>query len=376
MKVRKLDRRDKGYTRIEWLLDYYEGPKRIRKWYKSKGDAEAAAEELKQQHKHAGQSWLELEPQERNDLMLIHAEAKKENVTIRQIWQAFKTGKLDAAPMVRRTLRQAIDETVLAKRTENRRERYIDELENYLEKFAAGRTEAFVDTITVAAIEQWFDGRNEALSTRKSNLGRLAAMFDVCWRRDYVRENVCLKIASPTLDKAPPAILTVGQAETMLRLCRKKSPKMVPWLALGMFCGVRPEELEKLKFSDLDLKHKRLKIDHAASKVRRRRTVPLNATALAWLRLRKLGKPTANIAPNKTTLRRHRRALRDAAGIVWVQDILRHTAASYLLQQHEDAPRVAHWLGHSPRTLENDYKDLVNPADCKKFWALTPDRVK
>jgi hypothetical protein len=38
MKIRKLERR----KRAEWLVDYYEGPRRIRKWYESKALAEAA----------------------------------------------------------------------------------------------------------------------------------------------------------------------------------------------------------------------------------------------------------------------------------------------------------------------------------------------
>jgi hypothetical protein len=67
MKIRRLDRRNQGYTRIEWVLDYYEGPKRIRKFFYSKGDAEAAMAEIKTQHKHTGQSWIELSPEERND---------------------------------------------------------------------------------------------------------------------------------------------------------------------------------------------------------------------------------------------------------------------------------------------------------------------
>ena len=56
--IRKLNRRD----RAEWLLDYYEGAKRIRKWYRSKGEAEAAADTVKEQVKHTGQTWIELSP--------------------------------------------------------------------------------------------------------------------------------------------------------------------------------------------------------------------------------------------------------------------------------------------------------------------------
>ncbi|MGA3266367.1 MAG: tyrosine-type recombinase/integrase [Verrucomicrobiota bacterium] len=376
MKVRKLDRRKNGRNRIEWVLDRYEGAKRIRKWFLSKAEAEAAGDELKQQHKHAGKSWLELTPEERNDLMLVFADAKRENVTLRQVWEAYKTGKLDAAPAQRRTLKQAVEETILAKTAENLRERYVGELENYLGKFAAGRQEMFIDRVTVADVEQWFDLRGEALSTRKSNLGRLSAMFDVCWRRGYVKENICLKITPPKLDEKIPAILTVEQAKQLLRECRKSHRRLVAWLTLGMFTGIRPEEVEKLKWSDVDLKQKRVRVDAAASKVRRRRTVPLNLTACAWLKTCRQGKPDDPITPETTTLRRHRRALRDATGIEWVQDILRHTAASYLLQQHQDAPLVAHWLGNSARILESKYKNIVTPQECKQFWALTPQAVQ
>lgn len=126
----------------------------------------------------------------------------------------------------------------------------------------------------------------------------------------------------------------------------------------------------------MDTKERHVKIEAAASKVRRRRIVPLNDTALAWLKTVKAGKAGELVAPEKSSLRRYRRAMANAAKVEWVQDILRHTAASYLLQQHEDATKVAHWLGHSPRTLETKYKNIVTPDDCKKFWALTPKIVK
>jgi integrase len=151
---------------------------------------------------------------------------------------------------------------------------------------------------------------------------------------------------------------------------------MLAWLALGLFAGVRPEEIEKTTWADMDIKGKHVKIEAAASKVRRRRIVPLNDVALAWLKLVKVGKPDQMVAPEKSSLRRYRRAMATAAKVEWVQDILRHSAASYLLQLHQDPTKVAHWLGHSPRTLETKYKNIVTPGDCKKFWALTPKAVK
>lgn len=377
MKVRKLDRRkiDPRYKRVEWVLDYRSGGKRIRKWFKSKAAGEAELASLKEQKRTGGEAWFELTPAERGDIAVIIAEAKKENIALRQVWEAYKNGKLDAAPMVRRTLKQAVQETIEAKQNENLRVRYVTELENYLEKFASGRSEMFIDRVTVADVEQWFDKRGEALSTRRSNLGRLSAMFDVCWRRDYIKENICLKITPPKLDEKPPAILTPAQAASLLKLCRKQWPKMLPWLAFGMFAGIRPEEIEKLTWDDVDMKQRHVEVTAAASKTRDRRIVPLNDTALAWLKVCKIGKPADMVAPETSSLRRYRRALKDAAGVEWVQDILRHTAASYLLQLHQDAGKVSHWNGHSVRTLETKYKNIVTPDDCKKFWSLTPSAV-
>lgn len=368
MRIRKLERR----KRAEWIVDYYSGGKRIRKWFRSKALAEAESEALKEQKRTCGAAWVELSPAERSDIMLLHAEARREGVTLRQIWEAFKTGKLDTVPMQRRVLREAIKETIEAKRAENLRERYVNELENYLLNFAAGRNEMFVDRIGVAEIEQWFDQRMEALSTRKSNLGRLGAMFDLCWRRGYIKENPVLRIPAPRLEQVPPKILVPEQAKRLLRTCRKHKPAVLPWLVLGMFAGVRPEELTKLRWRDLDLAAGLVTVDAAASKVRRRRHAPLHETAIAWLKICKPGKPDTEITPPPVTLRRARHLLQEKAKLTWSHDLLRHTAASYLLALHLDAGKVASWLGNSARVLESRYKELVKPESCRMFWALTP----
>lgn len=373
MKVRRLDRRGKGYKRIEWLLDYYEGPKRIRKWYKSKGEAEAAMDEIKGQHKVAGQSWIQLSPEQRNELMTIYAEAEREKISLRTVWEAYKSGNLDAAPMQRRTLKDAITETMEAKRAENLRERYLGDLENYLTRFAAGRMEMFVDKLGVADIEKWFAERGEALTTRKSNLGRLGSMFDVCFRRGYIKDNPVLRVASPKLDKGAPERFTADEAKILLHEAKQR-PASLGYFVLALFAGIRPDELVTLKWSCVDLKAKTVHITGEQSKVRHHRDVPLHDTAVAWLKTI-TREPDEMIAPPKITLRRHRRALRGKLG-KWPQDVLRHTAASFLVELHTSKALVAKWLGNSERTLDRNYLTPVSADECKKFWALTPKAVK
>ena len=382
MKIRKLDRRGKGYTRIEWVLDYYEGPKRIRKFFYSKGDAEAAMDDVKSQHKHAGQTWIDLTPEERNDLMLVVSEARQRKVTVRQVWEAYRNGKLDATPMQRCTLANAIAETIEWRRGENLRDRYLKELEAYLKRFASGRSEVFIDSIGVADIQQWFAGRNEALSTQRANMGRLGSMFDVAWKKGYIKENPCLKLPTIKIRKEAPVIFTPAQTRILLHTAvsgAKQRAGTLPYLVIGTFVGVRPEEMEALKWRDLDLKHATLRIDVAASKVSKRRIVTLHPTALEWLKRCKQGKADEFILPSAETLKRIRKEFRAALKVEWsskLQDVMRHTAGSYLLALHGNANEVANMLGNSARTLEKDYKQLVNKTDCTAFWALTPNAIR
>jgi integrase len=377
VKIRRIEpKRDNRYKLVQWMLDYYEGAKRKRTFHKSRAAAEAARDEIKEQHKHTGQSWLDLTPEERNDLMLVVSESRERKVTIRQVWEAYKSGKLDAAPIKRCTLKDAIVETIKWRRGENLRERYLKELEAYLKKFAIGRNDMFLDQIGVAEIQSWFDGRTEALSTKRANIGRLGSMFDVVWKQGYIKENPCLKLPTVKLRQGPPTIFSPKQAEQILEIAREETPAILPYIVLGMFGGVRPEELEKLKWGDVDAKHGTVTIDVASSKTSRRRVVPLHGTPLKWLKICKAGGAADLVVPSKVTLRRHRRKIRDAAKIEWPQDILRHTAGSYLLALHKNANSVANMLGNSSRILERHYKDLVTETACEEFWALTPQVVR
>ncbi len=53
--------------------------------------------------------------------------------------------------------------------------------------------------------------------------------------------------------------------------------------ALGLLAVIRPEELGRLKWADVDLQRRWVTTDVSASKVRRRRIVELHPTAALWL---------------------------------------------------------------------------------------------
>ena len=198
-------------------------------------------------------------------------------------------------------LRDAIDATIAEKQRLNLRGSYVKSLGHYLRSFARQREERLLHTISSEEIEDWFAQRGEPPSGRISNTGRLSAMFSLGIRRKWCVENPTRALDKPAVDRKTPEIITVEQAAELLRFTSRRKPRYVAWLALALFAGIRPKELDRLSWDDVRLADQSVVIDAAASKVRARRAVDLHPVAVRWLK------------------RLHWRE--------WHQDVLRHSAA-------------------------------------------------
>jgi len=79
--------------------------------------------------------------------------------------------------------------------------------------------------------------------------------------------------------------------------------------------------------------------------------------------------------PTGTHKKRFAKKVRPELGYEWTQDILRHTAATYMVKvmSFDAAEQI---LGHDRRTLLNHYRGLTTEAEAKKFYALRPPRPK
>ena len=67
------------------------------------------------------------------------------------------------------------------------------------------------------------------------------------------------------------------------------------------------------------------------------------------------------------------RRFRDAPGFNWIQDGLRHAAATYHFALYGDAAKTAALLGERDiRTLLEHYKGLATEAEAEEFYALRP----
>lgn len=197
----------------------------------------------------------------------------------------------------------------------------------------------------------------------------LSSFFGWAQRQGYCADNPCAKIDPIKADRHEPDLLTVSQCAALLTAATEfKEGRLLPYVVLGLFAGLRPTELARLTWNRVDLDAGTITVDASMAKMRARRIVSLSANAVALLRplaLRRL----PILGPN---WRRDFDAVKEAAGITtWPQDVMRHTAISMHLAAHQHEGQTATWAGNSPDIIQKHYKGLVRPAEAAAFWQLS-----
>jgi integrase len=362
-------RRVSVHGRKRWMVDARLAGERLRETFASRTAAAARVRDLKEQVAATGQWFASLSAARRAELVAVAQEVEKAGLTLANVWRAYQDGipAPEKAPTAT-SWGAAATECAAAKLAAGRSAAYCDGLFGELDRFGRTRPNLPLGKVTTADLEAHLAQCGKSLATRAAVLSRLSAFLSWAVRRGYLKTNPADAIERVTVPARAPRILSPAEAKALLAAVPVRS---LAWMVLGLFAGVRPQEADQLTWAAIDPLHGHLTIDAAASKVRRRRIVPLAPAAVAWLEAAKrLGSalPLAQV-----TRRRDLRATRDAMGWPeWPADVLRHTAASYWLARDRDAARVADALGHSPAILYRHYREIVSPAAAAEFWALRP----
>ncbi len=359
-----------------------DGGARQRRYFDTRREAEAEAQQLRLQQEMSGSVWLNLTARQRGEIIAVFQEASGAGYSLRQVWDGFKTGQVNGHRQTR-MLGDAIDELIAEMQANNNREGYIESL-SYLRQFARGREQTPVHQFTTAEIERWFATRREAPQTKASNLGRLSSLFEMCWRKRYIAENPCKRIVRPRIEKSAPKILSPYLYARLLIGTYRKYPRMLAWVVCGLIGGLRPEEtmfkrkaqrIKKIGWKDIDLNAGRIVVDSAATKIRSRRIVHLEPSAVEWLKLAKSigAEQPIGVNTKKRYLKKMRKLIHAPR---WPQDIMRHTAASVLMAKYQDAGKVADELGNSASVLLSTYRELMYREVSQKLLAITPNRLR
>jgi len=218
--------------------------------------------------------------------------------------------------------------------------------------------------VSASLLEEWFQTRNWQRSTIDGVIAKIGPFFSWLHREGYVEKSPCRAIQRPIRDDSkPPVILSAEDAHRLLQVALKLDPEFARYFAIGLFAGVRPYEIDRLKPKDISEQY--IEITAANAKCRKRRLVTIEPNLKAWLQV-------SSKTPTKNK-RRRKLALTNAANIGWYTDVMRHSFASYHLAFHESADKTALEMGHrDTRMLFRHYRELVTREEAVEFWKIYP----
>lgn len=296
----------------------------------------------------------------------LESEAEKQrSLTVTKLandWLAFKKKKLKRGLLRQRTL-DGIKEATNLLKTKWGNLRVVELSEKILKDY--------FDSLKVS-------------QRRIFNLRSLISQFfNWCVKEGFTSVNPLknVEIEVPTKDVV---IMTVQQAQAVMKTCEERFPDLTAYFALGLFAGLRPEEAKLLTWERIDIEEKEITVLSTTSKVKETRTVKIEDTLFKWLKCFK-GSGKGHIVRQKgfrTATEDVRIALgyrvrkQNKKGPRWVSDILRHSYASYWLPIHRDRGQLAEQMGTSIKMIKDFYKTTVKASDAAAFWNILPQESK
>jgi site-specific recombinase XerD len=199
-----------------------------------------------------------------------------------------------------------------------------------------------------------------AAQTVKGIRGAAHGLFQWAMDRNLVAQNPVTRAKAPKVTQEEIGTITPSQLQGLLKTALEHAPRAVPALAVWAFCGVRRAELGRLRFDDLDIKRKELRISAKGAGV-----APLGKIV-----------PGDNDQLAEGQINRWLREVRPLAGLTeWPNNALRHSFASHACAMHDDFSKVAAWLGHArdPRLLVTRYRHAVAKDAGRKWFDVTPN---
>jgi integrase len=213
---------------------------------------------------------------------------------------------------------------------------------------------------------------------RNAVMRYLRAVFNYGIKRGFMVENPISRLDFAERPRKEVETLTNDQVKAMLTHALADDLALLPFLVLGLFCGIRPDgEFQKLEWRDIDLSDKVVTVRPEVSKTNRRRFVDLSTNAKVWLEtfIAQAGIQQGSVIKMaESQLRRHRTANWKAAGInKWPHQGMRHTYCSNWLAVHQDINKLVLQSGHdSVDTMWRHYHRGTTKVEAERFWSILP----
>jgi integrase len=234
--------------------------------------------------------------------------------------------------------------------------------------------------ITGKDISAALDSCNGGLTQWRNAFRTLRAILGDQVKSGTIKTNPCANVHQPRVKRtAEVVIYTPEQVKSVFDCCRDYSTGSnrdcnacaVPFAVL-FFAGVRPIELTRLHWSDINGDY--LRLSGEVTKTGRTRTVHISPTLRAWLDAVPVADREGKIVPADWEDKAQR--VKKEAGICGrkYQDAARHTFGSFTVAL-EGIDYVRSSMGHGhTQTFESHYHNSMTIPQAKKYMDILPPK--
>lgn len=225
--------------------------------------------------------------------------------------------------------------------------------------------------LSISDCEKWLSEAFNTPSQFNKARAMLHGLFEFALRREWCEKNVVKLIERKKVVEKEIKPLTLSQTSRLLKTARSKSyADCSAAVGLLTLAGIRPREVRRLRWRDIDLDESFIIVRSVCSKTGGVRQVEICPALKKFLRESK-NKPDSHICPPNWA--RRWRKIRNDSGFkgIWTQDVLRHTYASYHAKCFRDLPRLQLNMGHRDQSLlRSRYVNMsgITSADARAFF--------
>jgi integrase len=314
-----------------------------------------------------------------------------------------------------RPVMEVADEMLKLKESDGLSEEYLRHLRYDLKKFAAA-FHGNIGTVMGPDIDKWLRGLGVSPRTRNNLRASVQTLFAFAKAQRYLPKDHD-EIESVMLAKNTVSEIEIFTPKEMAEILAHADKRLISFLALGAFAGIRHAEIQRLEWTDIHFDGGIIEIRAAKAKTASRRTVPILDNLRAWLWPHRQeaglvcgGLDTKNEIPALVqTINEARRALwvktrrvreeklkatenrarensattkakappgAETAEIegwpafMWKHNALRHSFISYRVAEIQNVAQVSLEAGNSPQIIFKHYRELVRPAAAKEWFAI------
>lgn len=360
-----------------WIIDYglVDGERKRVSFGEGKAAAERALAKAQAAVVSHGQLGLSASPHEMAEFLTLKVRLSAAGASISEAVEFFmRHGTLVKRPV---TVAELVESFIWAKVEEGRSRRTLETYRGTLRSLARSAPLTMAHELSAAQVLAWLTGQGWSGRTQNGALGHFRSLY--AWGREVAQGHVAVDPSAGIAIKAERheeiGTLTVEQCERMLKAALRE-PRMMPYVVLGMFGGLRRAEIERLTWDAINLEERTVIVGAKISKTRTRRVVDLTVNAVGWIKAAgpEVRGRSLRVAPSN--LKEQWPVFWPKCGMaVWPNNGLRHTFASMHYAMWQDEAKLQAQMGHeSANMLHRHYRALKTRKEAERFWALTPGR--